>query len=54
MIMKGTNEPTFLISWQTEKNIEKSLRNRAMWHVFGGGALSVICLGILLLDFGWL
>jgi hypothetical protein len=54
MIMKGTNEPTYLISWQTEKNIEKSLRNRAMWHVFGGGALSVICLGILLLDFGWL
>ena len=54
MIMKGTNEPTFLISWQTEKNIEKSLRRRAMWHVFGGGALAVICLGILLADFGWL
>jgi hypothetical protein len=53
MIAKGSNEPTFLISWQTEKNIEKSLRNRAMWHVFGGGALSVICLGVLLLDFAW-
>lgn len=53
MIMKGSNEPTFLISWQTEKNIEKSLRSRAMWHVFGGGALSVVCLGILLLDFAW-
>jgi hypothetical protein len=54
IIMKGSNEPTFLISWQTEKNIEKTLRSRAMWHVFGGGALSVICLGILLFDFGWL
>jgi hypothetical protein len=53
IIMKGTNEPTYLISWQTEKNIEKSLRNRAALHVFGGGALAVICLGILLVDFGW-
>jgi len=53
MITKGSNEPTFLISWQTEKNIEKTLRNRAALHVFGGGALSVVCLGILLLDFGW-
>ncbi|HEV2350649.1 MAG TPA: hypothetical protein VG028_12470 [Terriglobia bacterium] len=53
MIMKGSNEPTFLISWQTEKNIEKNMRRRAMWHVFGGGALSVACLGALLLDFAW-
>lgn len=53
MIMKGANEPTFLISWQTEKNIENSLRRRALWHVFGGGALAVACLGILILDFNW-
>jgi hypothetical protein len=53
MIVKGTNEPTFLISWQSEKNTEKTLLRRALWHVFGGGALAVACLGFLLLDFKW-
>lgn len=54
LIMKGTNEPTFLISWRSEKEIEGTLRKRAALHVFGGAALSVACLGILLAKFGWL
>jgi len=54
LIMKGTNEPTFLISWRSEKEIERTLRNRAALHIFGGAALSVGCLGILLAKFGWL
>jgi hypothetical protein len=54
LIMKGTNEPTFLISWRGEKEIEGTLRKRAALHIFGGAALSVGCLGILLAKFGWL
>jgi len=54
LIMKGTNEPTFLISWRSEKGIKHSLRRRAALHIFGGAALSVGCLGILLAKFGWL
>jgi hypothetical protein len=54
LIMKGTNEPTFLISWRSEKEIEGTLRKRAALHIFGGAALSVACLGILLAKFGWL
>ncbi len=54
LIQKGENEPTFLISWRAEKEIEKKLRNRAMLYVFGGAALSVVCLGILLGKLGWL
>jgi hypothetical protein len=54
LIMKGTNEPTFLISWRSEKEIEGTLRRRAALHIFGGAALSVACLGILLAKFGWL
>jgi len=54
LIMKGTNEPTFLISWRGEKEIEGSLRRRAALHIFGGAALAVTCLGILLARFGWL
>ena len=54
MIVKGQNEPTFLISWRSEKEIESTLRNRAALHIFGGGALSVACLAILLFRLGWL
>ncbi len=54
MILKGQNEPTFLISWRAEKEIERTLRNRAALYVFGGAALSVACLGILLAKLGWL
>jgi hypothetical protein len=54
MIVKGQNEPTFLISWRSEKEIESSLRNRAVLQILGGAALSVACLAILLFRFGWL
>jgi hypothetical protein len=54
MIVKGLNEPTFLISWRSEKELESTLRKRAALHIFGGAALSVVCLGILLSRLGWL
>lgn len=54
LIRKGENEPTFLISWRSEKEIESTLRRRALLHIFGGAALSVACLGILLARLGWL
>jgi len=54
MIMKGQNEPTFLISWRSEKEVQSTLRKRAALHIFGGAALSVACLAYLLFRFGWL
>ena len=48
MILKGQNEPTFLISSRTEKEVESSLRNKALKMIFGGAALSLICLAIIL------
>jgi hypothetical protein len=54
LVVKGTNEPTFLISWRSEQEIERTLRQRAMSRIFGGGALSVACLGIFLAKHGWL
>lgn len=54
LLVKGQNEPTFLISWRSERGIEQSLRNRAALHIFGGVALSLVCLGILLSRLGWL
>jgi hypothetical protein len=54
IIQKGENEPTFHISWRTEQEVEKYLRRRAFKFIFGGAALSVVCLGIVLNEFGWL
>jgi len=54
IIQKGENEPTFHISWRTEEEVEKYLRRRSLKYIFGGAALSVVCLGILLNEFGWL
>ncbi len=54
MIRKGTNEPTFLITWRSEKEIRQTLRTRAVQHIFGGAFLAVACLGILLAKHAWL
>jgi len=43
-----------LISWRSEKEIESTLRKRAALHIFGGAALAVGCLALLLFRFGWL
>jgi hypothetical protein len=52
LIMKGTNEPTFLITWRSEQEIRRTLRNRAVQYIFGGAVAAVICLGLLLLKHG--
>jgi hypothetical protein len=54
IILKGQNEQTFVISWRNEKGIEGQLRKRAAKYVFGGGALAVGCMAVLLAKFGWL
>ncbi|HET7841898.1 MAG TPA: hypothetical protein VFM21_09850, partial [Terriglobia bacterium] len=54
MIVRGSNEKTFLISSKTEKQLESGLRWRAVKMILGGAALSIICLAILLAKFGWL
>jgi len=54
MIVKGQSEPTFLISHRTEKQVESNLRRRAALYVFGGAGLSILCVAILLLKYGWL
>jgi hypothetical protein len=48
LIMKGSNEPTFLISSKTEPEVESGLRKQAALMIFGGAALAVVCLGLLL------
>ena len=48
MIVLGQNEKTFLISWKPEQEVRHGLRNRALGMVFGGAALALFCLALLL------
>ena len=48
MIVLGKNEKTFLISWKAEQEVQQGLRKRALGMVFGGAALAVFCLALLL------
>lgn len=52
LIVKGTNEPTFLITWRSEQEIRRTLRNRAAQRIFGGAILAVVCLGLFLAKHG--
>jgi hypothetical protein len=52
IILKGQNDPTFLISSQTAREVETRLHRRAALRIFGGAALSLACLAFLLYKFG--
>jgi hypothetical protein len=48
LIMKGRNEPTFLISFRAAKEVERRLRRRAAAQIFGGAGVSIACLAYIL------
>lgn len=48
IIRKGTNDTTFYISWRSQKEIVSDLSTRAFLMIFGGPALSALCLWVLL------
>lgn len=54
IILKGENEPTFLISSRTQKQVESHLGKDAALMIFGGAGLAVVCLAIILAKFGLL
>ena len=50
IIVKGSHEPTFLISSKpTTQLLSTGLRSTALKMVFGGAALTLVCLAFLLL-----
>ena len=54
IIVKGTNEPTFLISSRTDKGVQSHLLKQTLWKVLGGAAVAIVCLAILLGKLGLL
>jgi len=47
LILKGQNEPTFLISGFSELTLEKTLRKRAVTRIFLGGLLMIFMMAFL-------
>jgi hypothetical protein len=48
VLMKGKNNPTFLISWRSQREIAKSLGWKCTLMIWGGPALAVLSLYILI------
>jgi nicotinamidase-related amidase len=48
LILKGQNEPTFLISGFSERTLEKTLRKKAVTRIILGGLLMVFMMAILI------
>ncbi len=54
VLMKGTHNPAFFISWQSQREVVQSLGWKSVAMIWGGPALSLLCTYILAAHFGWL
>lgn len=54
VLMKGTHNPAFFISWRSQKEIVKSLGWQSTAMIWGGPAVALGCLYYVLAHFGWL
>jgi hypothetical protein len=53
VLMKGAHEPAFFISWRSQRDVVKSLGWKSALMIWGGPALTLLCLYILAAEFGW-
>jgi hypothetical protein len=54
VLMKGTHEPAFFISWRSQRDLVKSLGWKSALMIWGGPALTIGCAYFLLWHFGQL
>ena len=54
VLMKGTHNPAFFISWQSQRTIFQSLRWKSALMIWGGPALTLACVYMLAGQYGWL
>jgi len=54
VLMKGSHQPAFFISWQSQREIVKKLAWKSDVMIWGGPALSLACIYFLLAHFHWL
>ena len=54
VLMKGSHEPTFFISWRSQRDVVKSLGWKSSLMIWGGPALTLASVYFLLTYVGWL
>lgn len=54
VLMKGAHSPAFLISWRSQRDVVSSLGWKSALMIWGGPALTLLCIHILAGEFGWL
>jgi E3 Ubiquitin ligase len=54
VLMKGTHQPAFFISWRSQRDVIKMLGWKSDLMIWGGPVLTLGCIYFLLEHFGWL
>lgn len=54
VLMKGTHDPAFFISWRSQREVLSSLGWKSALMIWGGPALTLVCIYILLAHFSLL
>jgi hypothetical protein len=54
VLMKGAHSPAFFISWRSQRDVVRSLGWKSALMIWGGPALTLLCMYILAGEFGWL
>ncbi|MBZ5721342.1 MAG: E3 ubiquitin ligase family protein [Acidobacteriia bacterium] len=54
VLMKGTHNPDFFISWRSQKEIVQAMYWKSAAMIWGGPALTLVCVYFLAQHFGWL
>lgn len=53
VLMKGTHDPAFFISWRSQRDVVASLGWKSALMIWGGPALTLLCAYILAGELGW-
>ncbi len=54
VLMKGENDPTLFISWRSQREVVSSLGWKSIAYIWGGPALTLISVYVLLAHMAWL
>lgn len=54
VLMRGENDSTFFISWRSQREIVASMSWKSAAFIWGGPALTLVSVYVLLAHFGWL
>jgi len=54
VLMKGTHDPAFFISWHSQKDVVRALAWKSALMIWGGPLLTLACVYILAVELNWL